>query len=63
MLLSHTYRGVVLSAAALAVVAMLAGLVVSFYADLPTGATVVLMDLVLYIICALFGLWRRRLKA
>lgn len=63
MHLSHTYRGVVLSAAALAVLAMLAGLVISFYADLPTGATVVLMDLVLYIICALFGLWRRRLKA
>ncbi|MFM9413363.1 metal ABC transporter permease [Peptococcus simiae] len=59
MHLSHTYKGVVATAAGLAVAAMLGGLAASFYWDLPTGATVVIVNLCLYACCALVGRWRR----
>ncbi len=58
-----SYRGVVLSAAVQSVVCVVLGLFVSFYAETATGATVVCINLLCFIVFAAIGTLRTCRKA
>ena len=45
--LTASFRGMVIAAAVISVVGFLIGMVLSFYANLPTGASIVCVDLVM----------------
>jgi len=60
MRLMHTFRGVVILSAILSIVAALTGMVISILASTPVGATIVTVDLVVYIICLVIGRAARR---
>lgn len=50
-----SYKGVVISAAVQSVLCVVAGLIVSFYAETATGATVVCINLVCFIVFSIIG--------
>lgn len=58
MRLFKSYRGVVISAAVQSVICVVAGLIISFYAETATGATVVCINLLCFILFWLIGLVR-----
>ena len=55
MRLMHTFRNVVILSAAISVSAALLGMLISILSSTPVGATIVAVDLVIYIICLLLG--------
>ncbi len=55
MRMSRTFKGVVAMSAAVSVVAFLAGLFASYITAAPTGATVVLANLVIFIFATILG--------
>lgn len=59
MRVCRTFRSVIITAAGLSVVCFLCGMVVSFAWELPTGATVVAVNIVAFLLCALLGLCKR----
>ena len=61
--LSRTFRATVLLAVAVGVVCSLGGAVLSFYADTPSGGTIVLVAIALFLIVAVVDLVRRRVLA
>jgi zinc transport system permease protein len=60
MRLMHTFRNVVILSAAISVSAALLGMLISILSSTPVGATIVAVDLVIYIICLLLGRLLRR---
>lgn len=60
MRVCRTFRSVILTAAGISVVCFLCGMVVSYAWELPTGATVVAVNIVAFLLCALWGALRRR---
>ena len=52
---ARSYKGVTVLAAVIGVICFITGLVLSFFAALPTGACIILVNLVCFIICSLFG--------
>ena len=61
--LSRTFRATVLLAVAVGVVCSLGGAVLSFYADTPSGGTIVLVAIALFLVVAVVDLVRRRVLA
>ncbi len=61
--LSRTFRGTVLLAVAVGVACSLGGAVLSFYADTPSGGTIVLVAIALFLVVAVVDLVRRRVLA
>lgn len=59
MRVAHTFRSVVITAAGLSVVCFLTGLVVSYTLELPTGATIVVINLLALGVCQLLSAVRR----
>lgn len=55
MKIAKSYKGVTISAGVIALVCFAVGLVLSFFAALPTGACIILVNLICFIICSLFG--------
>ena len=62
MRLCKSFLAVVISSAVIAVVCFFIGLVLSFYYDLPTGASVVGVNLVIFMLLSLLGLLKGTLK-
>ena len=62
MRLFHTFRGVTVASAVIAVLGALVGLLVSILLGTPAGATVVVLDLAVYLIFTFFDLVRRRVR-
>ena len=60
MRLMHTFRNVVILSASISVSAALLGMLISILSSTPVGATIVAVDLVIYIICLLLGRLLRR---
>ena len=60
MRLMHTFRGVVVLSAILSIAAALTGMLISILASTPVGATIVTVDLIVYIICMIIGRVARR---
>lgn len=52
MRLFKSFRGVMIAAGAVAVVCFLAGMVISYQASTPAGASVVLVNLAVFLVCA-----------
>lgn len=55
MRLCRSFRGVILCAAAISVVCFVFGMAASFVLETPSGASVVIMDLLAFALCALCG--------
>ena len=55
----HSFRGVVISAALVSVLCFVFGLLFSFMFALPTGASVVLVNLVLFLVFSLYAFFRK----
>ena len=60
MRISHTFRGVVILSAILSVVCTVVGMLLSMVYSTPLGATIVGMDILMYMICAVTGRYLRR---
>ena len=60
MRISRSFLGVTVGAAVLSVVCFWVGVLVSFLLSTPTGASVVLVDLAVFLLLSLYGLLRRR---
>lgn len=59
MRVCRSFRAVILTAAVLSVVCFLLGMLVSFAWELPTGATIVAVNMVAFLLCSAGGLLRR----
>lgn len=55
MKISKSYKGVTVSAGIIALLCFAIGLVLSFFAALPTGACIILVNLICFIVCTVFG--------
>lgn len=55
MRLMHTFKGVVVLSAGISLVAALAGMLISLLCSTPVGATIVTVDLAVYLCCLLIG--------
>ena len=62
MRVCRSFLGVTLGAAALSVVCFWVGVIASFLLSTPTGASVVLVDLLVFLLLSLYGLLRRRTR-
>ena len=60
MRISRSFLGVTVGAAVLSVVCFWVGVLASFLLSTPTGASVVLVDLAVFLLLSLYGLLRRR---
>jgi len=60
MRLFKSFRGVIAASACLSVLGAAAGIFLSILASTPVGATIVCMDLVLFVLCCLAGMCRGR---
>ena len=60
MRLMHTFRGVVILSAIMSVVAAFIGMMISILGSTPVGATIVSVDLVVYLACLVIGRVARR---
>ena len=60
MRVCRSFLGVTLGAAVLSVVCFWVGVIASFLLSTPTGASVVLVDLLVFPLLSLYGLLRRR---
>ena len=60
MRISHTFRGVVILSAILSVVCTIVGMLLSMVYSTPLGATIVGMDILMYMICSVTGRYLRR---
>ena len=60
MRLMHTFRGVVILSAVISICAAFLGMIISILASTPVGATIVAVDLAVYIICLIIGRAARR---
>ncbi len=60
MRISHTFRGVVILSAILSVLCTVVGMLLSMVYSTPLGATIVGMDILMYMICAVTGRYLRR---
>ena len=61
MRLCNSFKAVVLCAACISVVCFMVGLIASYFLETPTGASIVLADLLAFSLCAIIG--RKRKKA
>lgn len=62
MRVCRTFRAVILASAALSILCFLCGMVTSFAWELPTGATIVAVNMVAFLLCAAVGAFRRRAR-
>ena len=62
MRVCRSFLGVTLGAAVLSVVCFWVGVIASFLLSTPTGASVVLVDLLVFLLLSLYGLLRRRTR-
>ena len=62
MRVCRSFFGVTLGAAVLSVVCFWVGVIASFLLSTPTGASVVLVDLLVFLLLSLYGLLRRRTR-
>lgn len=62
MQFSRSFRGTVLSAMVLSILSVVLGLLISFVFDIPSGGSIVLVSIVVFIVCALTRLVPRSLK-
>lgn len=60
MQLFHSYRNVVVTSAVISVLCALIGIVASILLSTPVGATIVTIDGIVFVICALTGLALRK---
>ena len=59
MRLCKSFKAVVLCAAVISVLCFLAGLIASYFLETPTGASIVLADLIVFSLCAVLGKKRK----
>lgn len=59
MRVCRTFRAVVLTATAVSVICFVCGMVASFAWELPTGATIVVVNIIAFALCSLLGKLRR----
>jgi zinc transport system permease protein len=55
MRVCKSFKGVVMTAAGISVVCFLLGLCASYFLETPTGASIVIADLIAYILCRILG--------
>ncbi|MBQ7040072.1 MAG: metal ABC transporter permease, partial [Clostridia bacterium] len=55
MRICRTFYKVIILSAVLSCLCFVAGLTIAFYLDLPTGATVVCVNIVVFLLCSLTG--------
>ncbi len=62
LLVVRNFRSMLISSALISIISFVSGLVLSFYLGTPVGATVVLIDLLMYILFSLFSFFRKKRK-
>lgn len=62
LLVVRNFRSMLISSALISIISFVSGLVLSFYLGTPVGATVVLIDFLMYILFSLFSFFRKKRK-
>ncbi len=60
MRIFQSFRGVIISSALVSVICFFFGIVISFTLSLPTGASIVLINILAFVLSSLIGLWLRK---